>query len=104
MSRRGWRARRRLDRMTDFGWSRPVQAGRMPVQVQRGEKPANPRLSPGRPGRPGTFASVEENAETGGEPHENHISTHGLKKSLDYLDYLNGTTNGAAFSSPHTPG
>jgi hypothetical protein len=91
--RSGWRARRRLNRMTDFGWSRPGPGS-------SGKNPAIPRLvQVGQVGQalqpPQMKHTGRENA--GGDAACVNGSLHGLHKHLDHLDQA---SNGAAFPGP----
>ena len=94
--RSGWRARRRLNRMMDFGWSRSGPGS-------SGENPAIPRLvqvgQVGQALQPRQMKHTErENA--GGNAACVNGSLHGLQKHLDHLDHLDQANNGTAFPGP----
>ena len=95
--RSGWRARRRLNRMMDFGWSR---AGSRLI----GEKPSNSAAGPGGPGGAGTSTAADETHRARenacGDAACVNGSLHGLHKHLDHLDHLEPASNGAAFPGP----
>jgi hypothetical protein len=97
--RSGWRARRRLNRMTDFGWSRPGPGS-------SGKNPAIPGLvQVGQVGQVGQALQPPQMKHTGRENAGGDAacvngSLHGLHKHLDHLDHPDPASNGAVSPGP----